>query len=57
MIKDVVEINKTQDNLDFISSIRQVLSRVVDKKTGLSSILVFVEYTDYPDNKILYLLN
>ena len=57
MLKDVIEINKTQDNLDFISSIRQVLSRVVDKKTGLSSILVFVEYTDYPDNKILYLLN
>ena len=57
MITDVIEINKKQNNEEFISSIKHILSRVKDKKLGLTSILVFVEYSDIPDNKILYLLN
>ena len=57
MIKDVIEINKKKENTDFITSIRSVLSRVNDRKLGLSSILIFVEYSDISDNKILYLLN
>lgn len=57
MITDVIEINKKQNNEEFISSIKDVLSRVKEKKLGLTSILVFVEYTETPDNKILYLLN
>lgn len=57
MITDVIEINKKQDNAEFVSSIKHILDKVKDKKLGLTSILVFVEYTDIPDNKILYLLN
>lgn len=57
MITDVIEINKKQDNEEFISSIKHILYKTKDKKLGLTSILVFVEYTDIPDNKIVYLLN
>ncbi len=57
MIKDVIEINKKEENADFITSIKQILSRVNDRKLGLASIMIFVEYTEIPDNKILYLLN
>lgn len=57
MIKDVIEINKKEENADFITSIKQILSRVNDRKLGLASIMIFVEYTETPDNKILYLLN
>lgn len=57
MIKDVIEINKKEENADFITSIKHILSRVNDRKLGLASIMIFVEYTDNPDNKILYLLN
>ena len=57
MIKDVIEINKKEENADFITSIKHILSRVNDRKLGLASIIIFVEYTDNPDNKILYLLN
>lgn len=57
MIKDVIEINKKEENVDFITSIKHILSRVNDRKLGLASIMIFVEYTDNPDNKILYLLN
>lgn len=57
MITDVIEINKKQDNEEFISSIKHILYKTKNKKLGLTSILVFVEYTDIPDNKIVYLLN
>lgn len=57
MITDVIEINKKQNNEEFISSIKNVLAKVKDKNLGLTSILVFVEYTEISDNKILYLLN
>lgn len=57
MITDVIEINKKRNNEKFISSIKNVLAKVKDKNLGLTSILVFVEYTEIPDNKILYLLN
>lgn len=33
------------------------MAKVKDKNLGLTSILVFVEYTEISDNKILYLLN
>lgn len=57
MLKNVVEVNKINENKAFLKELFATLKNIDEKKVKLDSVIIFVEYSETATSDITYLLN